>query len=389
MNSYKRFLFYFFWISSLVFFYRTATFWMNTLYYETVHDSVMYGAIVCIYIVAFGLFLSNNHIKIKGVHAICLLWFLLILIVLTRCHAPFSHYLKCLLWPVLFEITYLFVKNSKWVLKRLTALFFIVSTMGLLFFLEAVSIRQFAGATNMIYFFVLTIPFLLLYNKKNWNTIVLALATIMALLSMKMSMMLSMSLFWIVIRIRYLGQKRNRAKAIILSVGLLLFVVISFVEVNKLTNGFLIERIEREDQTNGRDVIFEQTFLMQMKSSTTEWVLGHGHNGVRADSPMDISAHNEWLEILYDYGLGCLLLYVCLWIYLIKRWYFHLKTKSIYFVSYSLSLCVFLVMSMVSQLVLYVSYFLYFVMYWATVEALCENSYKYYKSNRLQKLVKN
>ena len=138
MNSYKRFLFYFFWISSLVFFYRTATFWMNTLYYETVHDSVMYGAIVCIYIVAFGLFLSNNHIKIKGVHAICLLWFLLILIVLTRCHAPFSHYLKCLLWPVLFEITYLFVKNSKWVLKRLTALFFIVSTMGLLFFLEAI-----------------------------------------------------------------------------------------------------------------------------------------------------------------------------------------------------------------------------------------------------------
>jgi hypothetical protein len=39
---------------------------------------------------------------------------------------------------------------------------------------------------------------------------------------------------------------------------------------------------------------------------------------------------------------------------------------------YALSICIFAVMAMVSQLVLYVSYFLYLVMFWGIVQAAKE-----------------
>ena len=38
--------------------------------------------------------------------------------------------------------------------------------------------------------------------------------------------------------------------------------------------------------------------------------MGHGYNAVLVDSPIHLSAHNDFLEILYDYGLVGLSLYL-------------------------------------------------------------------------------
>ncbi len=84
---------------------------------------------------------------------------------------------------------------------------------------------------------------------------------------------------------------------------------------------------------------------------------------------MQISAHNEYLEIIYDYGLIALIVYLGLWIYVIKQFIFHYRNDTVYFIPYALSICIFAVMSVVSQLVLYVSYFLYLVMFWGIVQA--------------------
>jgi len=111
---------------------------------------------------------------------------------------------------------------------------------------------------------------------------------------------------------------------------------------------------------------------MIVKSSPSHILLGHGHNAVKRESIMDISAHNEFLEIIYDYGIIILLVYIGLWVYVVRQWLYHYRNNTPDFIPYTLSVCIFAVMAMVSQLVLYVSYFLYLVMFWGMVHALKE-----------------
>ena len=134
--------------------------------------------------------------------------------------------------------------------------------------------------------------------------------------------------------------------------------------------------------SNGRETIYEYTWQMIMNSDVEEWVLGHGHNAVFEDSPLTISAHNEFLEVIYDYGIIVLVLYLFFWLYVVRRWLFHMRCQTIYYIPYTLSICIFAVMAMVSQLILYASYFLYLVMFWAAVEAVTENDYKEYRRLR-------
>ena len=123
----------------------------------------------------------------------------------------------------------------------------------------------------------------------------------------------------------------------------------------------------------GREAIYLVTIEMIKHSSPAHILLGNGHNGVRRDSPLGISAHNEFLEIIYDYGIIILMVYLGLWVYVLRQWYFHYRNNTIFFLPYTMSVCIFAVMAMVSQLVLYCSYFLYLVIFWGIVAALKDN----------------
>jgi O-antigen ligase len=129
---------------------------------------------------------------------------------------------------------------------------------------------------------------------------------------------------------------------------------------------------KKEDISNGRELIYNVTWNMIVNSTNAQLIFGHGHNSVRADSPLRISAHNDFLEIIYDYGIIALMIYMGLWIYVIKQFIFHYRNNTIYFIPYTLSVCIFAVMAIVSQLVVYVSYFLYLVMFWGIVQAAKE-----------------
>ena len=161
----------------------------------------------------------------------------------------------------------------------------------------------------------------------------------------------------------------------------------SFSLADDLTEGHLSERIYANDTasgdiTNGRENIYIVTMEMVKNTRLSHLILGNGHNGVRRDSPLTISAHNEILEILYDYGIIMLLLYIGLWVYVLKQWHYHYRHDTIFFLPYTMSVCFFAVMAMVSQLVLYCSYFLYLVMFWGFVEALKDKIYSYSESSK-------
>ena len=250
-----------------------------------------------------------------------------------------------------------------------------LTVMGGIYLVFALQLKNLESQTNMVYFFLLTIPAVILTSNKKWRNYILIFATFAAFISMKRSVIVAFVLFWGILELKYLfGKGRNKMAIIFLIVG---FVAVygSFKFADDLTGGSLSARTvdyQKDDITNGREAIYLVTIEMIKNSTPIHLIFGNGYNGVKRDSPMDISAHNEFLEIIYDYGIIVLLIYLCFWAYILRQWYFHYRNNTIYFVPYTLSVCLFAVMAMVSQLVLYCSYFLYLVMFWGMTGALTD-----------------
>ena len=177
--------------------------------------------------------------------------------------------------------------------------------------------------------------------------------------------------------------KRGKLYTIVVSVVLIAGVFILFERIDDYTGGVLTERVNKEetDEGKGREAIWAITISMIQESSPAKLLTGHGHFGVRQDSWLEISAHNDFLEVIYDYGLIIFFLYLCLWYYVLRRAYSLYRARSPLFIPYSSSLSIFLAMSVVSHLILYTTYFNYLVMFWGMIEAIIEMDKK-------QKLIK-
>lgn len=374
-----RLYFNIFVIFLLLFFWETAKFWYSGRYSDdaTSGGISMYGSLVMVEVMS--LYLMATSPKFKCQHSrislLCFLWEMVMLVVLIFNETAYSQWYKCLAWPLFFQASYLFIRTDSRLVKSFRKIFYGLAVLGGVYLILSLQYKDFESQTNMVYFFLLTFPILLLTPKKRQRYFLLILSTFVAFLSMKRSMILSFGLFWGFIEIKYLLSKGKKTYAVILSVVMAVVIYGSFNVANDITEGHLSERLntgdeEDEDITNGREAIYLTTSEMIKSSPVAHQILGNGHNAVRRDSVLEISAHNEFLEIIYDYGIITLLVYIGFWLYILRQWYFHYRNNTVFFMPYTMSVCIFAVMAMVSQLVLYGSYFLYLVIFWGMVAAL-------------------
>lgn len=93
-----------------------------------------------------------------------------------------------------------------------------------------------------------------------------------------------------------------------------------------LSNDYLLNRYEQtlEGNTSGRDVLYSTMWNMWYDmDSIVNLLFGYGYNGTFLYSPMHKFAHNDWLEILVDFGLLGALFYAAIFISF-ARLYFRL-----------------------------------------------------------------
>jgi hypothetical protein len=314
--------------------------------------------------------------KYNGIHLICMLWLLIMPINMLLNHAPLYDIIRTIIWPLLFETTYLCCQNCISRGLFLKKEFFVLAIIGAYYFLATrVGIEH---QTNTVYFVFLTMPWLLFESKKVTRLIIVLVFTSFAVLSLKRSMLLTTILIWGFYFLTGLENRRNR---IITIIGVLVMMVsfsVLYDKVDESLGGLLSERVNREETNSGRDrmAIWTLTWNMIQNSPTEKIMIGHGHFGVRNDSFLEISAHNDFLEVIYDYGIIILILYLGLWIYVIRRSVYLYKIKSPLFFPYASALSIFLVMSLVSHLLLYTTYFNYLVLFWGATEAIVEYNKK-------------
>ena len=353
------------------YFWRNIMFWMSMVTYkEQGHDVFIYLSLTIIWGLCLSYIFSYRYLIDKSsIHKISFAWFIAMFVVLAYNRDPLSAYFKCLLWPLVFESVYICSQVYNNIGKYFRYLFTALVIMGAMYFFEAMIFMGFEGASNMVYFVILAVPFLISTGNQKSNMLYLIIATGLALLSLKRSMILAFILFWAIHYLVAIVQKGKIIQAVLVG-SLFAFAGMSVYQyVDDFSGGNISKRMEKEDVTNGRDAIYESTLLMIQNTTIDHKILGNGHNGVKQDSILDISAHNEWLEVIYDYGYIVLLVYALLWIYMIRKWITLYKTRSEYFDAYSLCICIWAVMSMVSQLILYVSYVIYLFMFLAYIES--------------------
>lgn len=236
------------------------------------------------------------------------------------------------------------------------------------------------------YYTLFFLPFALLSEKKviKWGGTVLVLYTL--LLCMKRTGFIAFVagiVIYILVEYRS-APKGSKKRAFVLLGGLLALTAMYFFIMENTRGTFsVIDRLLSTGQTSneGREVVWPVVISMIRYSDIIALIFGHGFGTVIENSPLALSAHCDFLEVIYDYGVFGLLLYLTfykrLWNGFIKMY----RQGSKLAAPMSFTFVTAFVVSLFSHLIIFPSYFLGFCLFWGlamgSVDSEEANSLRY------------
>lgn len=301
--------------------------------------------------------------------------------------------LETLFWPSAFVlIYYVFSQYQKQDLKDLLLKFFVVVLFVNCFvYLKDFDVRMNVlqsndVRSNLIFYIVCLLPITSLIEETKKRYFLYLIIVAFSVFSFKRTAMLATFVSMSVEFFFNQKIKKNKYSNIFLT---FFFLLLGAFVISSIESQFDLSVIDRfaaisEDGGSGRDLIYLDVWNHYIKLPIEYLIFGRGHNGVRTDgfltiqwnSSETLSAHTDFLEVFYDYGLiGSFLYFYFIW-HIVKVARFWKKIKPHYFRSMIVSLVVFLLMSTSSHLILYPTYFVYIVVYWSF---MCSEKNKYYK----------
>lgn len=290
-----------------------------------------------------------------------------------------------LLWPIVY-LTFNIIKRSNLEEKFISRLFiclFIVACLVYTTVLQArnVDIEGRLASVNHIYFIVLLLPGVLLIKNGLFRNSFLIAIVLLTVLSAKRGAMLAIFVSSAVYI--YYTYVKNKGKGIngfgvFLGIILVFGIAYLFTVINDSYGGYLLSRFERleEDKGSGRLDIYSEVLKNFNISPWYEKLIGHGHNMVKQSTSFFLSAHNDYLEVLYDYGIIGLIILLFIVKELLKRSIILYRLKSINFASYFAAVIIFLFMTSVSHIILYPTYIIFLAMYFGYLEPTINHEIK-------------
>lgn len=203
-------------------------------------------------------------------------------------------------------------------------LLFLIYSIFSFFTLKALLVDVYESeytVNNIGYNFVLLLPMLLLVNKNVLiKLLLLSISVIFVVLSAKRGALICLVGFVLVYCIYSNKMYSYFRRGKLLIFGVLLIAISVFFVVSQ-NNPYLLERFyDIEGSQSGRDIIRkEMLFHVKQHADVGNIIWGFGFNATLNEVLR--FAHNDWLEVLFDYGLVGLSVYVCM------IWSFYKSTK--------------------------------------------------------------
>lgn len=236
------------------------------------------------------------------------------------------------------------------------------------------------------YYTLFFLPFALLSDKKviKWGGTVLVLYTL--LLCMKRTGFIAFVAGIVVyILVEYRSAPKGSKKRVFVLLGGLLALTAMYFFIMENTRGTfsVIDRLLSTGQTSneGREDVWPVVISLIRHSDIIALIFGHGFDTVIENSPLALSAHCDFLEVIYDYGVSGLLLYLTfykrLWNGFIKMY----RQGSELAAPMSFTFVTAFVASLFSHLIIFPTYFLGFCLFWGlaigSVDSEEANSLRY------------
>lgn len=209
--------------------------------------------------------------------------------------------------------------------KLLVATFYIISAFYLFSMLNSGSYSTAIGAVSDAYYIIGLLPIMLVLNKRR-PYIPIFFAGFVIIISGKRAGMIAFALmvisYYVIEAIR---TKRHKDFAI--SFFSLLFIIlivyVAFVVINQNFNSKLLMRLLKLQQDGGSGRSDRWIYILKQfeNSSLFNTIFGHGDAAVSKLLPEYAGhtghAHNDFIELLYNYGIFSVICYIFFYIYLI------------------------------------------------------------------------
>lgn len=178
------------------------------------------------------------------------------------------------------------------------------------------------------YYLLTLLPLILVFTKIRFSFVSFLVAFIIILMSGKRAGMLAISMMLFLF---YLDFSFKNTKKTIQNIAILFIVIIvAYFIYNIFEQQFNLDVISRlenlsEDGGSGRDTRWRKVIEGIGNAHPVEFLFGHGYKSINAYAGSD--AHNDFLQVFYEYGLFAFILYIGFYFSMIKLAVKMLKSK--------------------------------------------------------------
>lgn len=206
------------------------------------------------------------------------------------------------------------------------------------------------------YYLLFALPLIMINPLKIVKILGLLTVTIIVFSSVKRGGILTLFVgLFVYIIIRQRIGKGNKWLNYLVTIGSICAVSGIFFFLVMFGETSILERFENvgNDGGSGRTLVWAETWRLIQKGDTFEFLIGHGHNTVVRDSIFALSAHNDYLEAWYDYGVIGLILYVWAVILHIASTFKAVRIKHPYSPAFCINAVNVILLSMISHVAMY------------------------------------
>ena len=371
-NSRSLNIFYIIFLTILLFATEASLMFSDTnLSTNTVYYSGLIVVIVLLYLIQNrGIHYSNTKRVIQILLYFCIFG------ILTSFIIPFP---ALYYYPVILLPLFIFLFSIQ-ICKTQERDFFTTSCAILTIFLAIFYLKNFnielfgepVERTSANYPILYLLPFVLILHNNIIKYILILVIFLCLFVSLKRGGIIAFTLALItyyLVDASLNSTRKSKTKNIVVSIIFLIVLLLLFLKIDSIFGDIFSARLENieEDGGSGRIEIYSKVCHMIVdKTNIIQLIFGHGWNAVLKDNPLQCSAHNDFLELMYDTGLIGIICYISLLVWLFKEAKKQKIIRSSYSAAFYASIVLFIFNTSVSHIVLYPQYFCLFLMFWGT-----------------------
>ena len=237
---------------------------------------------------------------------------------------------------------------------------------------------SYGGALHAAYYFAFLLP-VVFFSKKQFNVICgILFSFLAAFLSYKRGALVAVGGFaaFYVLKLVWERPVKNIFRLLALIIIGALFVLFSIEYLNDDLY-YVGDRMSKmiDDEGSGRIYIYSEVSYELSKFQTQDWLLGRGLKATKLINSIDgDTAHNDWLELLYDYGIIAFVLWLLFIIRVFALGFSQIRKRSALGAPILGLMIVYFVTSMISHLFFY-GHFYIFCIFLALLFFLYESRY--------------